>query len=301
MTRRDIASYIFLSLAWGLSFLVLLKVVHAFGWVGAVTLRSLVAGATLLLIAGVMRRRLDFSPGLGRFAMVGATTVAGQLIGLSYGAPIIGTATAAILVAAIPLFSMLIGHTWGLERITPQGLAGLGVGVVGIVLLVGFPAVPVTPIFMLGSAATLSACFFAALGSNYVARHLSRSGAMEVTTGAFLTGGVMTLPLLFLVPVPGMPQPIDFLYLAILGGVMSATTYVVYFKLVTSIGATRTISVEFVVTIVAVLVGALVLGESLSVTQVIGAAVIVLGCTLVLGFWSPKPSAAVGNLPPVQP
>ena len=86
MTRRDIASYIFLSLAWGLSFLVLLKVVHAFGWVGAVTLRSLVAGATLLLIASVTRRRLDFSPGLGKFAMVGATTVAGQLIGLSYGA-----------------------------------------------------------------------------------------------------------------------------------------------------------------------------------------------------------------------
>lgn len=98
-----------------------------------------------------------------------------------------------------------------------------------------------------------------------------------------------------------MPQPIDFLYLAILGGVMSATTYVVYFNLVASIGATRTISVEFVVTIVAVLVGALVLGESLSVTQVIGAAVIVVGCTLVLGLWSPKPSAAVGNLPPVQP
>lgn len=301
MTCRDIGSYLFLSLAWGLSFLVLLKVVDAFGWVGAVTLRSLVAGFTLLLMALVSRRKLDFSPGIARFAMVGATTVAGQLIGLSYGAPIIGTATAAIMVAAIPLFSMLIAHAWGLERITGQGLAGLGIGVVGILLLVGFPAVPVTGSFIAGSAATLAACFFAAFGSNYVAKHLSRSGAMEVTTGAFLTGGFMTLPLLLVVPVPGLPQPIDFLYLGILGAIMSATTYVVYFKLVSSIGATKTISVEFVVTVVAVLVGALVLNEPLSLVQLIGAAVIILGCALVLGLFAPRPSAAVHGLPPVQP
>ena len=40
MTLRDIASYVFLALIWGLSFLVLLHVVEAFGWVGAVSLES---------------------------------------------------------------------------------------------------------------------------------------------------------------------------------------------------------------------------------------------------------------------
>jgi drug/metabolite transporter (DMT)-like permease len=144
MRRSDFASYVFLALAWGLSFLVLLKVVHAFGWIGAVTLRSLVAGMTIVILAMVTRRRLDFSAGWIRFAAVGATTVAGQLIGLSWATPIIGTATAAILVAAIPLFSMVIGQVWGLERIRPEGLIGLAMGTIGIVLLVGFPAVPLT-------------------------------------------------------------------------------------------------------------------------------------------------------------
>lgn len=37
MTARNILAYLFLAVTWGLSFLVLLLVVRAFGWVGAVT------------------------------------------------------------------------------------------------------------------------------------------------------------------------------------------------------------------------------------------------------------------------
>jgi drug/metabolite transporter (DMT)-like permease len=282
MNPRDVASYIFLAITWGLSFLVLLKVVHAFGWVGAVTLRCLVAGITLLLLAAMTRRRLDFSVGWRPFAVVGATTVAAQLIGLSFAMPRIGTAMAAILVASIPLFSMIIGQLWGLERITVRGLAGLVLGAAGIVILVGFPAVPVTASFALGCAASLFSSFSAAFGSNYANRHLRSVGSLELTSAAFLFGGLMTLPLLIAVPVPAMPRAVDFLYLAILGCVMSATTYVVYFRLVASIGATRTISVEFAVTVVAVLVGTLLLKEPLSIIQGVGAVTIVAGCLLVL-------------------
>jgi len=172
MRVRDIADYLFLAVAWGLSFLVLVKVVAAFGWVGAVTLRCLLASATLMGMARVLRRNFSFSLGWRPYAVVGATTVAGQLIGLSYGTPLIGTAMSAILVAAIPLFSMMISQFWGLERLTTPRLAGLLLGMGGIVLLVGFPAVPVTPAFLLGCAACISASFSAAFGSNYASLHL---------------------------------------------------------------------------------------------------------------------------------
>ncbi len=284
MKPRELAAYLFLATAWGLSFLVLVKAVDAFGWVGAVTFRCLIAGATLLIVAGALRRRLDFRAGWRKFAVVGATTVAGQLVGLSYGTPLIGTAMAAILVASIPLFGMIIAQAWGLERINARNLTGLALGIVGIVLLVGFPAVPVTLPFVLGSAATLAACFCAAFGSNYAARYLRNAGAWEVTTAAFLTGGAMTLPLLLAVPVPAVPRAVDYVYLVILGAIMSALTYVTYFRLVTAIGPTRAISVEFAVTVVAVLVGALFLGERLSAVQVGGAVVIIAGCALVLGL-----------------
>lgn len=287
MKPRDTATYIFLAIAWGLSFLVVLRVVEAFGWVGAVAFRSFIAAGTLFAIAKLSGRKLDFQAGWKPFAIVGATTVAGQLIGLSYGTPLIGTAMAAICVASIPLFSMVISQLWGLERITTRGLIGLLLGVTGIVLLVGFPAVAVTPEFIMGCIAVLFSCFSAAFGSNYASRRLSGTGSWETTIGAFVFGGILTLPLIVAIPVPTMPGLVDVVYLLISACVMSALTYVLYFRLVGNVGPTKAISVEFAVTVIAVLVGAVFLKEQLSLIQFVGAAVIIAGCALVL---SSRPS-----------
>ncbi len=284
MTLKDIVSYVFLAIVWGLSFLFMLRAVEAFGWVGAVTFRCFIASATLFLVAFVTGRRMNFSAGWQRFAVVGATTVAGQLVGLSFGMPLIGTAMSAIIVATIPLFSMVIAMLWGIEKLTRRHHVGLVLGSGGMVALVGFPAVPFTPAFALGCAATLAACLCAAYGSCYASYRLAGVSSWSTTAGAFLAGGLFTLPLLAVVPVPGTPRPIDYLYLLVLGAVMSATTYVLYFRLVATIGATRAISVEFAVTVVAVLVGALLLQEPLSAMQIAGAATIIAGCALVIGL-----------------
>ncbi|QWK77928.1 MULTISPECIES: DMT family transporter [Brucella/Ochrobactrum group] len=292
MKPRDTATYIFLAIAWGLSFLVVLRVVEAFGWVGAVAFRSFIAAGTLFAIAKLSGRKLDFQAGWKPFAVVGATTVAGQLIGLSYGTPLIGTAMAAICVASIPLFSMVISQLWGLERITSRGLIGLLLGVTGIVLLVGFPAVAVTPEFIMGCVAVLFSCFSAAFGSNYASRRLSTTGSWETTIGAFVFGGILTLPLIVAIPVPVMPGLVDFIYLLISACVMSALTYVLYFRLVGNVGPTKAISVEFAVTVIAVLVGAVFLKEQLSIIQFVGAAVIIAGCALVLSSRPALPKEA---------
>jgi drug/metabolite transporter (DMT)-like permease len=284
MKRRDLFDYVLLSIIWGFSFLVVLRTVAAFGWIGAVAFRCFIAAATLFAAATLTRRKLDFGAGWRPFAVIGASTVAIQLVGISYATPRIGTAMAAIFIAAIPLFSLVIGQLLGIERITARGSAGLLLGLAGMVMLVGFPAVPVTASFVGGCAASLLSALAAAFGSNYASRHLRTVGPWEVTIGSFLCGGAMTLPLLLAVPVPAMPRPVDFAYLVLAGCVMSALTYSLYFRLVASIGPTKAISVEFIVTVIAVLVGAFLLGERLSALQIAGALVIVLGCALVLGL-----------------
>lgn len=289
MSPRDLAGYVFLALVWGLSFLVLVRVVDAFGWVGAVAFRGFLAAGVLLAMAKMLGRRLDFAFPWRHGIVVGATTVAGQLVGLSYATPIIGTAMAAILVATIPLFSMLISRIWGLEMLDGRKLAGLLLGFAGVVMLVGFPVVPVTPLFILGCLASIASALCAAFGSVYASRHLKGVGSWEVTIRAFLAGGAMALPLLVLVPVLAWPGPVDFAFLLVLAGVMSAMTYVVYFRLVASIGATRAISVEFAVTVVAVLIGAIWLDEKLSLPQLAGAGIIIAGCMLVLGLGRARP------------
>jgi drug/metabolite transporter (DMT)-like permease len=281
---RDLTSYVTLSVVWGVSFAVLQRVVHAFGWAGAVSFRALIAGTILLIIAAITRRKLDFSVGLWPFAVVGATTVAAQLIGMSFALPRIGSAMAAIFVATIPLFSMLIGQLWRIEKITAPGRIGLLLGASGIVLLVGFPAAPITGTFLLGCAAALTGSVAAAFGSNYARKYLEGVSSWDVTIGSFLCGGLMTLPLLLVMPVPRPPSLADFGYLVFLAAVMSSLAYVLYFRLVADLGPTRALSVEFFVTTVAVLVGTIGEHEHLSPMQFAGAVVIITGCTLVLGL-----------------
>jgi drug/metabolite transporter (DMT)-like permease len=279
-----LTDYAVLSIVWGVSFVVLLRAVHAFGWVGAVTFRCLLAGTLLLATAAATGRRLDFSVGWWPFAVVGATTVAGQLVGMSFAIPRIGSAMAAIFVGTIPLFTMVIGWLWRLEPVTSAGRLGLALGFAGIVLLVSFPAVPFTGSFLVGCVGSLIAAVSAAFGSNYARGRLRSVRSWEVTAGSFLVGGVLTLPLLFVVPVPTVPRLVDYGYLLVLGGLVSALAYVLYFRLVADLGTTRAISVEFVVTAIAVIIGSVLLHERLSVWQLLGAVVIIAGCSLVLGL-----------------
>lgn len=283
MQRRQVLDYLVLAGVWGGSFVLVLEVVRAFGWVGAVAFRALTACLILTVLAVVTRRRLAFGD-WRPLAVVGSTTVAGQLAGLSIATPVIGTAMAAIFVGAIPLLSMAIGQLWGIERITPAGRVGLVLGFAGIVLLVGFPAAPITGRFLLGCAASLFGSLSAAVGSTYARRHLQAVGSWEQTIGAFFFGGLLLLPVLLAVPVPRPPGPQQYAGLVLLAGLCSALAYVLYFRLVAEVGATIAISVEFLVTVVAVLVGAVLLGERLSVVQLAGGAVIIAGCALVLGL-----------------
>ncbi|MFC7479803.1 DMT family transporter [Luedemannella flava] len=218
--------------------------------------------------------------------------MAGQLIGLSIATPLIGTAMTAIFVGTIPLFSMVIGQLWGIERVGRTARIGLLTGFAGIILLVGFPAVPVSARFLAGCGIALFGAACAALGSNLASRHLKAVGSWEQTIGAFFFGGAFMLPMLVVVPVPDRPAPLDYGYLALLAILCSSLAYVLYFRLVAEAGATIAISVEFVVTVIAVLVGALWLGEHLSVVQLVGGAIIIAGCALVLGLFPRRPAAA---------
>ncbi len=277
------ADYVALALIWGASFVLVLHVVAAFGWIGAVAFRALIASAILLVIARATGRVLRFG-NWRPLAVVGATTVAGQLVCLSFATPRIGTAMAAIFVGSIPLFSLVIGRSLGVERVARSAIVGLFIGLAGIVLLVGFPAVPVTPVFVLGCASSLAGSAFAAFGSNYAHRHLRTVGSWEQTIASFFFGGAMTLPLLLAVPVPTVPQLADAGFLVLLAAMCSSLAYVLYFRLVAEVGATLAISVEFAVTVIAVFVGAVLLHEPLTPMQLVGGAVIITGCAMVVGL-----------------
>ena len=271
--------------------MVMVRVTDAFGWAATVSLRCFIAAAAVLAAALLTRRRLRFTAARRHYVVIGLTTVAGQLIGFTCATPRIGTAMAAVFAAVIPLATIIVGCLWKLETITPKKLAGLLLGLAGIVLLVGFPPVEGTGTFVIGCLFGMLGALSSAVGGNYTSVHLRGEGRLEITIASFVVGGIVTLPLAYFFPVPTVPSAEDYGSLLLLGTVMSGVAYLLFFRLVGSIGPTRTNTVEFLVTVIAVFVGTCLLGESLTAAQMVGGLVIVIGCALVLDI----PSLILGR------
>jgi drug/metabolite transporter (DMT)-like permease len=151
---------------------------------------------------------------------------------------------------------------------------------------VGFPQEKLSSDFFVGFGLCTVGCISAAFGSNYSKLKMSQVGNWEQVIGAFFFGGLFTAPLLIFVPIkPGLVLS-DWLNIITLAVVCSALCYVIYFSLVAKIGATRSISVEFLVTVVAVLIGAFYLNEAITVFQLFGALLVIIGSLLILDLFS---------------
>jgi drug/metabolite transporter (DMT)-like permease len=285
--KAEIATkFSILSILWGVSFLLLLRVVQAFDWAAAISVRAFIASGCVFLLGLIIKKKFDFSIGAKHFAILGVTSVSIQLIGLSVAVPRIGTALTAILVGAIPLFSSVIGRLMKIENIDRLGFIGLFLGFIGIIFLVGFPQEKLSSDFFVGFGLCTIGCISAAFGSNYSKLKMSQVGNWEQVIGAFFFGGLFTAPLLIFVPLkPGLVLS-DWLNIITLAVVCRALCYVIYFSLVAKIGATRSISVEFLVTVVAVLIGAFYLNEAITVFQLFGALLVIIGSVLILDLFS---------------
>jgi drug/metabolite transporter (DMT)-like permease len=89
---------------------------------------------------------------------------------------------------------------------------------------------------------------------------------------------------MFIVPIVKTPTLASFGWLFLLAATASSLAYILYFRLVAEIGATKALTTEFMVPVVAVFVGFVFLNENVTVSDLIGAACILLGSALVLGL-----------------
>lgn len=200
-----------------------------------------------------------------------------------WGQTRIGSGLAAILNATTPLFTVLVAH--GLtadEKITPKRLAGVLLGLAGVVVLIG-PQVlggeVTAQIAILGAA--LSYAFAGIFG-----RRFRGLPPMVTATGQVSATSVMMLPIVCLVDRPwSLPMPSGTTLLSLAGLALLSTSlaYVLYFKLLARVGATNTVLVTLLIPPSAMLLGHLVLGEVLSGRAWMGMALIALGLAAIDG------------------
>jgi drug/metabolite transporter (DMT)-like permease len=102
-----------------------------------------------------------------------------------------------------------------------------------------------------------------------------------IAVGAQVVAAVALMPLLPLMPPLSAPTALVMANLAGLGILASGIALLLYFRLMTDIGATRALTVTFLVPVFGLLWGMLLLGESLTPAAIGGAALVLAGTFLV--------------------
>jgi drug/metabolite transporter (DMT)-like permease len=186
----------------------------------------------------------------------------------------------AILNATSPMFGLLLGAAFAGERVTARKIAGLFLGACGVALIAR-PGAGGGPLFGWAVGACLGAsCAYGVTG--VLIRRLGEGvPSRGIAVGAQLFSALLLLPLLPLLPPVSAPSLLVVANLAVLGVFASGIAFILYFRLMSDIGATRALTVTFLIPLFAFLWGLLFLHETLT-WGVAGGALLILGGTLLV-------------------
>jgi len=285
MGALEWALLIILSVIWGGSFLFVGIAVSALPTFTIVLLRVTIAALALHLVLRALRIALprDAATWCAFFGMGLLNNVIPFSL-IAWGMTHIASGLASILNATTPLFTVLLAHALTRdERLTRPRLAGVLIGFAGVVVLIGPEALHGLGRDVLAQIAILgAACSYGFAG--IFGRRFKRMGIppLATATGQVTASSMLLLPLALFVDRPwALAMPAATVWAAVIGLALLSTAlaYVLFFRILAKAGAVNLSLVTFLIPPSAILLGAIVLHESLHATDLLGMALI--GCGLI--------------------
>lgn len=196
----------------------------------------------------------------------------------------IESGTAAVLISAMPLFTVAFAAALGDEHITGGRLAGVAIGFAGVLVLVGSPAAfrdsdAAGQIAVVGAAASYAA------GALYARRLLTRINAANLVASKLVIGAALAA-----MATVGAGQGSGLTELSanhvaalvMLGVVCTGLSFVLYFRLVAQAGSVAGSTVTYIIPAFGLFFGGLFLGEAIHPRTIGGLALIAAGVSTVM-------------------
>lgn len=283
LTLVDLGSLLLLGAVWGAAFLFLRVASPEVGPVWAAEIRLGIGAAILLVVAG--RSTVRYARGrLGTFLVVGALFSAIPFTLISFATLTLDAGFTSLLNAATPLFTAAIAVGFMGQRISARVAAGLAIGVVAVIVLVGWSPLEPGMTTLLAVAAGLGAPASYAVAGNLVRARLSDVPPLELATGMLAGGTLVALPVAILSGAPGTPQLDAVVSLIAVGTLSTALAWPIFFRVLRRTTPTAASTVTFIVPAFALTWGSLVLSEPVGASLVAGFGLILVSLVLVLGI-----------------
>ncbi len=280
---RDWALLAVLSVLWGGSFFFNSVALREFPPFTLVLLRVLLAAMVLLPV--LRAYRIGFPRGISGWRPFFAIALLNNVLPFSLivmGQTYIPSGLASILNATTPLFTVLVIAAAGDEKLLMRRVAGVLAGLVGVMILHG-QDLDLENGQGIGILLCLTGAFSYGLSALYARRRLSGSPPLATATFQLLASSAMMAIVAAVFERPwllAMPGTVTWLAIAGLATFSTALAYIVFFQILRRSGSTNVMLVTLLIPVTALLLGCLLLGESISWREIIGA--VVIGSALLL-------------------
>ncbi len=279
MTRRGTLLFIALGLAWGIPYLLIKVAVVELSPVVLVFARTSLAALLLVPIAFAKGAVRPVLPHWRMLIVYSVVEIVVPWLFLTRAEERLSSSLAGLLIAAVPLASVGVGYASGRrEHLGRIGVLGLLVGFAGVAFLVG--------VDVHGSAlSSVGEMVFVVLGyatgATLLGRSLGQAPGLGVVAASFVISSVIYAP--FAIPqLPHhLPQAKVIWSVALLVVICTMVAFLLLFALVSEVGSVRATTITYVNPAVAVVAGALILHEQVTVWTVVGFALVLGGCLLL--------------------
>ena len=297
MTRRGWLLFITLGVFWGMPYLFIRVAVTDFDPIVVAFGRTALATLLLLPLALKARALKPLLPYWKILLLYTAVEIIGPWVLLGHAETRLNSSTTGLLIAMVPMVAAIILTVSGHDRLDFRRSAGLLLGLVGVALLVGFD-IKFDDLIAVGQ--ILMVVIGYAIGPIIVSRKLSHLPSIGVVTGSLAIAAVAYLPFaIFLWPSEITARAAG--SVVVLAVICTAAAFLVMFALIAEAGPARMTLITYINPVVAIVLGALILNEPITVGLAIGFPLIIIGS--ILGTWrsAPPPDSAVTPTDAVEP
>lgn len=276
----DLTLLLVLSALWGASYTFIKIGVETVPPVTLIAARTLIAGAVLIAVLHLRGLNLPADGRTwGRFLFQACLNSVVPFTLIAWAEQTTGAGLATILNSTSPIFAFLVtALITRHEAVSGRKLFGVAAGLVGTSLIVGVEAFAGFGREMWAQIAIVTATICYA-GAAIFGRSFKGFDPMVPAAGSLICGAVILVPICLVVDRPWTLAPgVSSLYaLGALSVFSTALAFVIYFRLVQTLGSVGTTAQAYLRVPIGVAIGALFLGETLSSTAWIGLACVVSG------------------------
>ncbi len=292
MSFKELIALIGLAALWGASFLFIRIAAPIFGPILTIEGRVSIAALALVLYLVITRNSLGFRKRWKQYIIIGALNAAIPFTLIATSALYLTASMSSILNSLTPLFTAIIVWGWLNESLSIRKWFGILVGVIGVVLLVGWSTIPFTKEIIIAIGLAVLSTISYGFAGVYAKKTFVDVAPISLAAGQQIAASILLIPFtIFNLPnTTSNFSLIPILAVLALALFCTAIAYLLYFYLIENVGPTKTLSVTFLIPVFGMIWGVLILNEKITMGMLVGFIVILVSVFLILDIKLPTKS-----------